>query len=87
MIMAKVRGHFKGEQNLTGLEAIQRDVEITQKANAEMAAGRSDFHKKVTGYPPTQTDMIVLEGAKTQAHAKDMSSFLIGLGRVIQGDV
>ena len=85
--MSKVHRRYKGEQNLTGPEAIQRDVEITQKTNTEAAVERSTYRKKVSGYPDTLTDSILKASAKSQAHAKDMSTFLIGLGRVIQGDV
>lgn len=85
--MGKVRGHFKGQQNMTGLEAIEHTAENLRKVNAEMAAGRSEYRKNVSGYPDPLVDAELKDQSKMQGHAKDMTSFLVGLGRVIQGDV
>lgn len=85
--MGKVRGHFRGQQNMTGLEAIENTAETLRKVNAEMAGERSEYRKNVSGYPDPLVDAELKDQAKMQAHAKDMTSFLVGLGRVIQGDV
>ena len=80
-IMSKVHKRSKGEQNLTGLEAIQRNADNIQKTNAEMAGERSVYRKKVSGYPDTLTDSLVKDSAKDKTPAKDTTMFLVGLGR------
>lgn len=81
------RAGLRGQQNMTGPEAVERNAKILAEANVAMNANRSEYRKEATGYPDPVSEGLLKDVVKGKAYSKNLDWFLKGFGRVIQGDV